>query len=169
MITLDSSNITLNNILQDNTLNHKSEESIKNADILLIKTGDYFFPDPRPFFLYSKESKPDLKIAISANEDNIPIIYADVYSLDFIVLPTIFLVNQALLSFVTSLIANYVYDKIDIKGKWGDNVRVTIIIQDDVKGTSKSIHYEGSAKYLTDLEKIIINENNDFEENGNNS
>lgn len=169
-IVISDSNIHFQDFYDKPYLSEATRAEIKKADILLIAEDGWrgidhpVFPEETSdFFAFLKANLVDdivPDICIEDEDYQLLELHADVVNL-----PTMIALYAAL-PILTSVIGNYVYDL--LKRKRDDcNIVMKIVVQKN--GSSKSIEYNGPAKWfeknLMNVTTSLFDENNDDETN----
>lgn len=156
-IKITDTDITFETILQKKYIPQKYIDDIKKANVLIIpnegfrdKEG-YFFPEcTSEFYMFLKRQEGiETEICIDDKEfQNIElhadIIYVATMIIQYVVLPV-----------VTSMIASYLYDKVNSMNKKRKDANTNVHIIVEKNGKSKKIDYEGNIENFEDAMKTL--------------
>ncbi|MEY8532722.1 hypothetical protein AALH30_04185 [Blautia pseudococcoides] len=156
-INITDTDITFETILQEKYIPQKYIGDIKKANVLIIPNEGfrdnegYFFPEcTSEFYMFLKNHEEiETEICIDNDEFQKIELHAD------IIYVATLIVQYEVLPVVTSVIASYLYDKINSmnKEKKDSNASVHIIVEKN--GKSKKIDYEGSIDNFEEAMKTL--------------
>lgn len=152
---ISDSDITFESVIDDCSEDPEFKKQLSNSNVLIIpyekdsKNNNIFPVGTTEIYRYLQQKSPNqVKLDIATKDDN----YVELAQhSDLVNLPTI-IVTYAILPILTSLISNYIYDRL----KPDNSVIKSEIIITDEKGNNKLIKFNGPAKeYVEMLSKIF--------------
>ncbi len=144
-------------ISDNRDISKETLELCKTQDFLIFpeqqnERESVFAQESLAFYKFTKQSKPDVRIAFYADEDTFQV--KSLHSYD-IFMPIIFVATNILLPLAVGLVTNFVYDRMKGREHEDCNLNVKFVVQNDE--TIKELTYEGTIKdFEKAFEKIDI-------------